>query len=65
VNFSHILKFRILGLDKKATQKVAQIEVDTLTRAVIDLKISTDKFVAQIPTLKDKVNPLKTWWWMG
>jgi hypothetical protein len=30
-----------------------------LTRAVKDLKISTDKFTAQIPTLEDKVKHLK------
>jgi hypothetical protein len=41
-----------IELDKeKAAQKVAQIEVNTLARAVKDLKISTDKFAAQIPTL--------------
>jgi hypothetical protein len=45
-----------IELDKeKAARKVAQIEVDTLTRAVQDLKIFADKFVVQIPTLKDKV----------
>jgi hypothetical protein len=41
-----------IELDKeKAAQKVAQIEVNTLARAVKDLKISNDKFAAQIPTL--------------
>jgi ribosomal protein L10 len=46
-------------LDKeKTTQKAAQIEVDTLARAVKDLKISTAKFAAQIPTLEDQVKNL-------
>jgi hypothetical protein len=48
-----------IGLDKeKAARKAAQIEVDTLTRAVKDLKIYADKFATQIPTLKDKVKHL-------
>jgi t-SNARE complex subunit (syntaxin) len=47
-------------LDKeKATQKVAQIEVDSLARVVKDLMISIDKFTAQIPTLEDKVKHLE------
>jgi predicted nucleic acid-binding Zn-ribbon protein len=47
-------------LDKeKAARKATQIEVDTLTRVVKDLKISTDKFAAQIPTLEDKVKHLE------
>jgi chromosome segregation ATPase len=47
-------------LDKeKAAQKVAQIEVDTLARAVKDLKILADKFAAQIPTFEDKVKHLE------
>jgi Fic family protein len=45
--------------NKKVARKVAQIEVDTLSRAVKGLKISTDKFTAQIPTLEDKVKYLK------
>jgi hypothetical protein len=41
-----------IELDKEKTAwKAAQIEVDTLAQAVIDLKISTDKFATQIPTL--------------
>jgi peptidoglycan hydrolase CwlO-like protein len=44
---------------KKVAQKAAQIEVDMLTRAVKDLKISADKFAARIPTLKDKVKHLE------
>jgi phage-related tail protein len=47
-------------LDKeKSTWKVAQIEVSTLARAVKNLKISADKFAAQIPTLEDKVKHLE------
>jgi uncharacterized protein YfaP (DUF2135 family) len=42
--------------------KVAQIEADTLARAVNDLKISVDKFAAQISTLKDKVKHLEICW---
>jgi hypothetical protein len=49
-----------IKLDKeKATQIVAQIKLDVLTRAVKDLKISTDRFVARIPTLEDKVTHLE------
>jgi phage-related tail protein len=44
---------------ENATRKVAQIEVDKLARAVKDLKISADKFAAQISTLEDKVKYLK------
>jgi hypothetical protein len=41
-----------IELDKEKTVwKAAQIEVDTLAQVVIDLKISTDKFATQIPTL--------------
>jgi predicted nucleic acid-binding Zn-ribbon protein len=50
---------------EKAARKATRIEVDTLTQAVKDLKISADKFAAQIPTLKDKVKHLETRWWMG
>jgi predicted nucleic acid-binding Zn-ribbon protein len=46
-------------LDKEnGAWKVAQIEVETLAQAVNDLKISADKFTAQIPTLEDKVKHL-------
>jgi hypothetical protein len=45
--------------NEKAAQKAAQIEVDTLAQAVKDLKISNDKFAAQIPTLEDKVKYLE------
>jgi chromosome segregation ATPase len=47
-------------LDKEKTaQKAAQIEVDTLARTIKDLKISTDKFATQIPTLEDQVKHLQ------
>jgi peptidoglycan hydrolase CwlO-like protein len=45
--------------NEKAAQKAAQIEVDMLARAIKDLKISADKFAAQIPTLEDKIKYLK------
>jgi uncharacterized protein YktB (UPF0637 family) len=44
---------------EKVAQETAQIEVDTLTRAVEGLKISADKFTAQIPILKEKVKHLE------
>jgi hypothetical protein len=44
--------------NEKATQKVAKIEVDTLSRVVKDLKILADMFTAQIPTIEDKVKYL-------
>jgi predicted nucleic acid-binding Zn-ribbon protein len=53
--------------NEKAAQKAAQIEVDTLSWVVKDLKISANKFTAQIPTLEDKVkyldglNEVKAW----
>jgi predicted nucleic acid-binding Zn-ribbon protein len=47
-------------LDKeKAAWEIAQTEVNTLSRAVKDLKISTDKFAAQIPILKEKVKHIE------
>jgi predicted phage-related endonuclease len=46
-------------LDKeKAAWIAAQIKIDVLTRAVKDLKISTDRFAARSPTLEDKVKHL-------
>jgi hypothetical protein len=45
--------------EEKTTYLTAQIEVDVLTRAVRDLKISTDWFATQIPTLEDKVKHLE------
>jgi hypothetical protein len=41
--------------NEKATQKEAQIDVDTPAQVVKDLKISANKFIAEIPTLEDKV----------
>jgi hypothetical protein len=47
-------------LDKENIVRIAaQIEIDVLTRAVKDLKISVDRFTAQIPTLKDNVKHLE------
>jgi outer membrane murein-binding lipoprotein Lpp len=47
-------------LDKeKAARKATRIEVDTLTRAVKDLKIYANKIATQIPTLKDNVKHLE------
>jgi predicted nucleic acid-binding Zn-ribbon protein len=49
-----------MELDKeKVAQEKAQTEVDMLTRAVKDWKISADNFAAQIPTLEEKVNHLE------
>jgi hypothetical protein len=48
-----------IELDKeKAAQIAGQIKINVLTRAVKDLKISADRFAAQIPTLEDKVKHL-------
>jgi exonuclease V gamma subunit len=44
---------------EKAARITGRVEIDMLTRPVKDLKISTYKFAAQIPTLKDKVKHLK------
>jgi hypothetical protein len=47
-------------LDKENVVRIAaQIEIDVLTRAVKDLKISVDRFTTQIPTLKDNVKHLE------
>jgi hypothetical protein len=47
-------------LDKEtADQETTQIEVDTLTWAVKDLKIRADKFTAQILTLEERVKLLE------
>jgi chromosome segregation ATPase len=45
--------------NEKIARKAAKIEVDTLARAVKDLKIYDDKFAAQISTLKDQVKHLE------
>jgi hypothetical protein len=42
-----------IELDKEnATRIAAQIEIDVLTRAVKDLKVSVDRFATQLLTLK-------------
>jgi outer membrane murein-binding lipoprotein Lpp len=38
---------------------MAQVKADVLSWAVQDLKISTDRFSTQIPTLEDKVKHLE------
>jgi outer membrane murein-binding lipoprotein Lpp len=38
---------------------VDQVEADVLSWAVQDLKLSTDRFATQIPTLEDKVKQLE------
>jgi predicted nucleic acid-binding Zn-ribbon protein len=43
---------------EKAAQLIDQIKVDVLAQAVKDLKVSTDKFATQIPTLEDELKHL-------
>jgi hypothetical protein len=45
--------------EEKATQVAAQVEADVLSWAIYDLKISTDRFVTQFPTLEDNVRHLE------
>jgi hypothetical protein len=45
--------------EEKTAQFAVQVEVYLLTRVVRDLKISTDRFANQIPTLEDKVKHLE------
>jgi predicted nucleic acid-binding Zn-ribbon protein len=45
--------------EEKAARVTAQVEVDVLSRAVHDLKVSADRFATQIPTLEDKVKHLE------
>jgi chromosome segregation ATPase len=45
-------------VEEKAGREKAQAEVETLARAVVDLKNSVDKFAAQIPVLEEKVKRL-------
>jgi hypothetical protein len=45
--------------EEKATRLAAQVEVDVLSRAIKDLKISADRFATQILTLEDKVKHLE------
>jgi hypothetical protein len=44
---------------EKAAQIVGQIEINVLTRVVKELKISADRFAAQIPTLEDKIKHIE------
>jgi chromosome segregation ATPase len=45
--------------EEKVARLIAQVEVDVLSRAIKDLKISADRFATQIPTLEDKVKHLE------
>jgi hypothetical protein len=45
--------------EEKAAQITAQVEADIISWAVWDLKISTNSFATQIPTLEDKVKHLE------
>jgi predicted nucleic acid-binding Zn-ribbon protein len=45
--------------EEKATQLTAQTEVNVLSQAVKDLKISADRFSTHIPTLEGKVKHLE------
>jgi hypothetical protein len=48
-----------IELDKeKAARVIGQIKINVLTLTVKALKISTDRFAAQIPTLENKVKHL-------
>jgi hypothetical protein len=44
---------------EKAAWIVGQLKIDVLTQVVKDLKISADRFAAQISTLEDKVRHFK------
>jgi predicted nucleic acid-binding Zn-ribbon protein len=43
---------------EKAARETVKVEVDTLTQAAKSLKISANKFSAQIPALEEKVKHL-------
>jgi hypothetical protein len=45
--------------EEKVARLIAQIEANVLSRAVRDLKISTDRFASQIPTLEERVKHLE------
>jgi chromosome segregation ATPase len=45
--------------EEKVARLTAQVEVDVLSRAIKDLKISADRFATQIPTLEDNVKHLE------
>jgi hypothetical protein len=42
-------------MEEKATRKKAEAKVETLVWAISDLRITTDKFAAQVPALEEKV----------
>jgi chromosome segregation ATPase len=44
---------------EKAARITGQVKINVLTWAVKDLKISTERFTVEIPTLKDKVKHLE------
>jgi hypothetical protein len=44
---------------EKAAQVAAWVKAGVLSQAVYDLKVSADRFTAQIPTLEDKVKQLE------
>jgi uncharacterized coiled-coil protein SlyX len=43
---------------ERATRITGLVKIEVLTRAVQDLKVSVDRFAAQIPILVDKVKHL-------
>jgi phage-related tail protein len=45
--------------EEKAAWLATQVEADVLSRAVNDLKVSTDRFASQIPTLEVMVKHLE------
>jgi hypothetical protein len=45
--------------EEKVARVVAEIKPDVLSRAIWDLKISTDRFATQIPSLEDKIKHLE------
>jgi chromosome segregation ATPase len=42
-------------MEEKATRKKAEAKVETLVWEISDLRITTDKFAAQVPALEEKV----------
>jgi septal ring factor EnvC (AmiA/AmiB activator) len=45
-------------VEAKTICKKAQVEAETLARAVKELKKTTDQFLAQVPALEEKVKHL-------
>jgi phage-related tail protein len=45
-------------VEAKTIYKKAQVEAETLARAVKELKKTTDQFLAQVPALEEKVKHL-------